>query len=67
YGWTMLKTNPSDTLTLGVGIREDVVRIISLTDPTAVYPERPYKYADPSLTEAYDLTMTDPVDLARRP
>ncbi|MBY3211713.1 DUF7256 domain-containing protein [Rhizobium laguerreae] len=67
YGWTMLETNLSDTLTLGVGIREDVVRIISLTDPTAVYPERPYKYADPSLTEAYDLTMTDPVDLARRP
>ncbi|WP_446689021.1 DUF7256 domain-containing protein, partial [Rhizobium laguerreae] len=67
YGWTMLKTNLSDTLTLGVGIREDVVRIISLTDPTALYPERPYKYADPSLTEAYDLTMTDPVDLARRP
>ncbi|ARQ59252.1 UNVERIFIED_ORG: hypothetical protein GGE64_003075 [Rhizobium etli] len=67
YGWTMLKMNLSDTLMLGVGIREEVVRIISLTDPTAVYPERPYKYADPNLTEAYDLTMTDPVDLARRP
>ncbi|MBB3308658.1 hypothetical protein FHT78_000387 [Rhizobium sp. BK196] len=67
YGWTNLKMHLSDTLDLGVAIRENVVRMISLTDPTAVYPERPYKYADPDLTEAYDLTLTDPVNLARRP
>ncbi len=59
--------NLSDTLELGVAIKEDVVRMISLTDPTAIYPERPYKYADPDLTEAYDLTLADPVNLARRP
>lgn len=67
YGWTILQTSLSDKLILGVGIKENVVRIISLTDPTAIYPERPYKYTDPNLTEAYDLKMTDPVDLARRP
>lgn len=67
YGWTILNMPLAETLELGVAIREEVVRAISLVDPTAIYPERPYKYADPDLAEAFDLTLADPVNLARRP
>ncbi|MEH7911903.1 hypothetical protein V7798_32685 [Rhizobium laguerreae] len=63
YGWTMLTTNLSDTLTLGVGIREDAVRIISLTDPMAVYPFR----SSLMMTCAIILPVTSIVKAAQHP
>jgi hypothetical protein len=67
YGWSLFKVELSEALNLIAGVKDDVVRIIEVSDPKAVYPERPYKYADNTLAEAFDLTLADPVRLDRRP
>lgn len=71
YGWSfkriVIEQGVNEGFDFTVGIKDGLILSITLTDPNAIYPERPYKYADPLLTDAFNLEISSPVSLKDRP
>lgn len=56
YGWSfkqaIIEAGADKGLQITVGIKDNQIRITTLSETNAIYQERPYKYADPMLTDA---------------
>jgi len=65
-GWSRHSDITDDGFRLKLGVHEEVVRSIELSQPLPVYRDRQLPVAVPSLTHAFDLTLEPQRELAMR-